>query len=77
MLLLGRATEGADEFGRLYGSLFLLNAIGVVTLIVLITVNLVRLVRDYRSRMPGSRLKSRMVATFVILSVGEQDQRQG
>lgn len=69
MLLLGRATEGADEFGRLYGSLFLLNAIGVVTLIVLITVNLVRLVRDYRSRMPGSRLKSRMVATFVILSV--------
>jgi PAS domain S-box-containing protein len=69
MLLLGRATEGADEFGRLYGSLFLLNAIGVVTLIVLIAVNLVRLVRDYRSRMPGSRLKSRMVATFVILSV--------
>ncbi|UCC14084.1 MAG: HAMP domain-containing protein [Gammaproteobacteria bacterium] len=69
MLLLGRATEGADEFGRLYGSLFLLNAIGVITLIVLIAVNLVRLVRDYRSRMPGSRLKSRMVATFVILSV--------
>jgi PAS domain S-box-containing protein len=69
MLLLGRATQGADEFGRLYGSLFLLNAVGVITLLVLIIVNLVRLVQEYRDRMPGSRLKSRMVTTFVGLSV--------
>ncbi len=69
MLLLARATEGADEFGRLYGSLFLVNAVGVVILLALISVNLVRLVREFRGRVPGSRLKSRMVATFVVLSV--------
>ncbi|MGD8734224.1 MAG: hypothetical protein PVI08_07015, partial [Gammaproteobacteria bacterium] len=69
MLLLARATQGADEFGRLYGSLFLVNAIGVIILLALIAVNLVRLVREFRGRVPGSRLKSRMVATFVVLSV--------
>jgi PAS domain S-box-containing protein len=69
VLLLARATEGADEFGRLYGSLFLVNAVGVVTLLALIVINLVRLLREYRGRVPGSRLKSRMVATFVVLSV--------
>ncbi len=69
MLLLGRATQGADEFGRLYGSLFLLNAVGVITLLVLIVVNIIKLVQEYRSRAPGSRLKSRMVTTFVGLSV--------
>lgn len=69
VLLLARATQGADEFGRLYGSLFLVNAVGVITLLALISVNLVRLLREYRSRAPGSRLKSRMVATFVVLSV--------
>lgn len=69
MLLLARATEGADEFGRLYGSLFLVNAVGVVILLALISVNLVRLVREFRGRVPGSRLKSRMVVTFVVLSV--------
>jgi len=69
VLLLVRATEGADEFGRLYGSLFLINAVGVITLLALIAVNLVRLLREYRGRVPGSRLKSRMVATFVVLSV--------
>ncbi len=69
VLLLARATEGADEFGRLYGSLFLVNSVGVITLLALIVVNLVRLLREYRGRVPGSRLKSRMVATFVVLSV--------
>ncbi len=69
MVLLAMATEDADEFGRLYGWLFLLNALGVLTLLVLIFGNLVQLVREYRSHTPGSRLKSRMVATFVVLAV--------
>lgn len=69
MLLLGRATQGADQFSRLYGWLFLVNAAGVVTLLALILVNLVQLVREYRARVPGSRLKSHMVGTFVLLAV--------
>jgi len=69
MWLLARSTQGADQFGRLYGWLFLVNVAGGLTLLVLIVSNLVRLVREYRQNVPGSRLKSRMVATFVILSV--------
>ena len=69
MLLLGRATQGADEFSKLYNWLFLVNAVGVVTLLVLIVANLVKLVRDYRGHVPGSRLKARMVGTFVVLAV--------
>lgn len=69
MFLLAMATEDADEFGRLYGWLFLFNALGVLTLLVLIVGNLIKLVQEYRSHVPGSRLKSRMVATFVVLAV--------
>ena len=69
MALLAMATEDADEFGRLYGWLFLLNALGVLTLLVLIVGNLIKLVQEYRRHVPGSRLKSRMVATFVVLAV--------
>ncbi|MGB5621010.1 MAG: ATP-binding protein [Gammaproteobacteria bacterium] len=69
MFLLAMATEDADRFGRLYGWLFLLNALGVLTLLVLIVGNLIKLVQEYRSHVPGSRLKSRMVATFVVLAL--------
>jgi nitrogen fixation/metabolism regulation signal transduction histidine kinase len=69
MLLLGRATQGADEFAELYNWLFLVNAVGVLTLLGLIVANLIKLVREYRQHVPGSRLKSRMVATFVLLVV--------
>jgi PAS domain S-box-containing protein len=69
MLLLGRATQGADEFAELYNWLFLVNALGALTLLYLIVVNFVNLVREYRSHVPGSRLKSRMVGTFIVLAV--------
>ncbi len=69
MWLLVRSTQGADQFGKLYGWLFIVNVAGALTLTVLIVANLVRLVREYKENVPGSRLKSRMVATFVILSV--------
>jgi nitrogen fixation/metabolism regulation signal transduction histidine kinase len=69
MLLLGRATQGADEFAELYNLLFLVNALGALTLLYLIVVNFVNLVREYRQHVPGSRLKSRMVGTFIVLAV--------
>jgi nitrogen fixation/metabolism regulation signal transduction histidine kinase len=69
MLLLGRATQGADEFAELYNWLFLVNALGLLTLLYLIVANFVKLVRDYRQHVPGSRLKSRMVGTFIVLAV--------
>jgi hypothetical protein len=58
-----------DRFGELYNWIFLLNLAGASILLALIISNLVRLVREYRSQVPGSRLASRMVAIFVGLAV--------
>ena len=46
---------------------FLLLAI--IVLVTLISVNLVRLLRDYRQRVAGSRLALRLVVIFTLLAV--------
>lgn len=69
LLFLASTVENADRFGEIYNWIFLLNVAGGSILLGLITANLVRLVREYRSQVPGSRLASRMVAIFVGLAV--------
>ncbi|MFU8894902.1 MAG: ATP-binding protein [Gammaproteobacteria bacterium] len=69
LLFLASTVENADRFGEIYNWIFLLNVIGASMLLVLILANLVRLVREYRGQVPGSRLASRMVAIFVGLAV--------
>ena len=69
LLFLASTVENADRFGELYNWIFLLNLAGASILLVLIATNLVRLVREYRAQVPGSRLASRMVAIFVGLAV--------
>ena len=69
LLFLASTVENADRFGEIYNWIFLLNLAGASILMVLIVSNLVRLVREYRSQVPGSRLASRMVAIFVGLAV--------
>jgi nitrogen fixation/metabolism regulation signal transduction histidine kinase len=69
LIFLASTVENADRFGRFYSLIFLFNAAGAVILLGLILANLVRLVREYRRRTPGSRLASRMVGIFVILVV--------
>lgn len=69
LLFLASTVENADRFGEIYNWIFLLNVIGASILLALILVNLVRLVREYRRQVPGSRLASRMVAIFVGLAV--------
>jgi nitrogen fixation/metabolism regulation signal transduction histidine kinase len=69
LLFLASTVENADRFGEIYNWIFLLNLAGASILLALITANLVRLVREYRSQVPGSRLASRMVAIFVGLAV--------
>ena len=69
LLFLASTVENADRFGEIYNWIFLLNLAGASILLVLIISNLVRLVREYRSQVPGSRLASRMVAIFVGLAV--------
>src|SRR5690606_14555424 len=69
LLFLPSTVENADRFGEIYNWIFVLNLAGASILLALIISNLVRLVREYRSQVPGSRLASRMVAIFVGLAV--------
>lgn len=67
--LLVQTSQNPKEFGRLHDLLLLVNAAGVVILIVLIVGNLYRLIRDYRRKVPGTRLKARMLIAIVGLTV--------
>jgi nitrogen fixation/metabolism regulation signal transduction histidine kinase len=69
LLLFSRITENSDDFSRLQEWILLVNILGIVLLVVLIAVNLVRLLRDYRNHVPGSRLRTRMVTLLVALAV--------
>jgi nitrogen fixation/metabolism regulation signal transduction histidine kinase len=69
LLLLTQTAQNSAEFGRLQDSILLANAAGVLILLAIIVGNFVRLVRDYRQHIPGSRLKARMVGLMVLLVV--------
>ncbi len=69
LLFLASTVENPDRFGEIYNWILVLNVAGGSILLALIIANLVRLVREYRSQVPGSRLASRMVAIFVVLAV--------
>ncbi|MGD8828527.1 MAG: ATP-binding protein [Gammaproteobacteria bacterium] len=69
LYMLSETTQHSVDFDRLHVWLLLLNAGGVVALLVLIGVNLYRLVTQYRRHVPGSRLTARLVTMFVILAV--------
>ena len=69
LFLMGGATQNSAQFGRLYIPLLLLNAGGLVVLIVLIGANIRRLIRQLRSGTPGAKLTRRLVKVFIIMAV--------
>ncbi len=69
LILLGRYASSLADFGRRHVLLLAVNAVAAVVLLGLILVNLFRLVRDYRRRTPGARLRARLVAMFVGLTL--------
>ncbi|MBN1237919.1 MAG: HAMP domain-containing protein [Gammaproteobacteria bacterium] len=69
LLLFSRVAENSDDFARWQNWVLLINSIGITALIVLISVNLTRLIRDLRRHVPGSRLKLRMITLLVALAV--------
>jgi len=69
LFILSRTAQNSEEFDRLANTILLVNIAGAIVLLVLLIGNIVRLVREYRAHAPGSRLKARMVATFVALAV--------
>lgn len=69
LYLLARTTENWAQFSRTHEAMLIINGVGVLLLLLLIGGNLLRLWRDYRRLVPGSRLRARMVAMFAALAV--------
>jgi len=69
LILLGRYASSLADFGRRHVLILAVNAAAAVVLLGLILVNLFRLVRDYRRRAPGARLRARLVGMFVGLTL--------
>jgi nitrogen fixation/metabolism regulation signal transduction histidine kinase len=67
--LLSRTAQDAGEFDQLQNLILLANVAGALALLALLLGNLARMVRDYRTHVPGAKLKARMVAMFVGLAV--------
>lgn len=69
LFLLSRTAQNSEDFDRLHILILLVNVAGVVVLFALLVGNLIRLLRDYRTHVPGARLKARMVGMSVTLAV--------
>ena len=69
LLLLSQTAQDSEQFGRLHDLLLLINAAGAIVLLVLILGNLFRLARDYWRKVPGTRLKARLLIAIVGLTV--------
>jgi nitrogen fixation/metabolism regulation signal transduction histidine kinase len=69
LLLLSDSIQDSEHFTRLYSTLFAINVVILLLLLVLIGVNVQRVLRQYRRRVTGSRLTVRLVVIFVVLSL--------
>ncbi len=69
LFLLSRAAQNSEDFNRLYDILFAINVAGIIVLLVFLVGNLSRLAREYRTHVPGAKLKARIVGMFVGLAI--------
>ena len=69
LYLMSAATENSEQFGRLYLPLLFINILALVVLLALISANLIRLVKQWRNHVTGSRLTVRLVLMFVVLAL--------
>lgn len=67
--LMSSAVQNSEDLSRLFIPLLVFNILGLFIILVLIVINLVRLIGQYRRREPGSRLTVRMVLFFLLLSL--------
>lgn len=67
--LLSSAIQDTSQLSEHYTLLLIGNAIGTVILLVLVGVNIISLVKRLRRHEAGSRLTTRMVLLFIVLSL--------
>ncbi|MFV2031992.1 MAG: ATP-binding protein [Gammaproteobacteria bacterium] len=63
------ATSNSATFGKYYSWLVFFNAIGLVALLGLIVYNVYKLIVQYRLKAVGSRLTTRLISVFVLLTI--------
>ena len=68
VFLLSLTAQNSNDFDRLQDVIVAINIAGIFLLFTLLVGNLARLWRDYRTHVPGARLKARMVGMFVTLA---------
>ena len=69
LLMMSQTLQNPELFDRYYSSLLIFNALGLISLVILILVNLKRLIRQLKNHVIGSRMTVRMVMIFSLLSV--------
>ena len=67
MFLLTQSTKSSGGFQEWKGAIFLINTIGVLVLLALIAINAWRLFKQYRQRVPGTRLTINMLMLLLPL----------
>lgn len=68
-LLMAQSVQNSARFSDVHGWILLVNATGLVVLLVLIAGRCMRLIRAWRQRAIGSRLEARMVWMFSFLAM--------
>ena len=66
---LSMSAQNVQGPGTWFTVLLLVNAIGIVVLLVFLLASFMRLIRQYRKRVLGSRLMVRFVVLFIILTI--------
>ncbi len=69
LVMLGRYAASPGDFGRRHVLILAVNVTAAGALLALLIVNLFQLVRAYRRRAPGARLRARLVGMFVGLTL--------
>ncbi|MBL1141757.1 MAG: HAMP domain-containing protein [Proteobacteria bacterium] len=69
LLMMSKTLQNPELFDRYYAALLIFNALGLISLIGLILINLKRLIRQLKNHVIGSRMTVRMVMIFSLLSV--------
>lgn len=69
LLMMSQTLQNPELFDRYYSVLLIFNALGLISLVVLIILNLKRLIRQLKNHVIGSRMAVRMVMIFSLLSV--------
>tara|TARA_R110000782_G_scaffold250847_3_gene338270 strand:+ start:1316 stop:3508 length:2193 start_codon:yes stop_codon:yes gene_type:complete len=69
LVMMSQALQNSELFDSYYSALLILNALGLISLVILILLNLKRLIRQFKNKIVGSRMTVRMVMLFSLLSV--------